>query len=51
MRCDLDGNEYPGCQYADTLIEGEGHPVAQYRYGYGKRCSLQPGINFIGLIS
>lgn len=37
IRCDLNGNEYPGCQYADTLIEGEGHPVAQYRYGYGKQ--------------
>lgn len=37
VRCDLDGNEYPGCQYEDTLIEGEGHPVAQYRYGCGKQ--------------
>ncbi len=37
VRCDLDGNEYPGCQYTDTLIEGEGHPVAQYRYGDGKQ--------------
>lgn len=35
--CDLDGNEYPGCHYEDTLIEGEGHPVAQYRYGCGKQ--------------
>lgn len=37
IRCDLDGNEYLGCQYEDTLIEGEGHPVAQYRYGCGKQ--------------
>lgn len=37
VRCDLDGNEYPGCQYEDTLIEGEGHPVAQYRYGCGRQ--------------
>ena len=37
VRCDLEGNEYPGCQYVDTLIEGERHPVAQYRYGYGKQ--------------
>lgn len=37
VRCDLDGNEYPGCQYEDTLIEGEGHPVAQYRYGCDKQ--------------
>lgn len=36
VRCDVEGNEYPGCQYADTLIEGQGHPVAQYRYGEGK---------------
>lgn len=37
IRCDLDGNEYPGCQYEDTLVEGEGYPVAQYRYGCGKQ--------------
>lgn len=34
IRCDTEGNEYPGCQYEDTLIEGEGHPVALYRYGH-----------------
>lgn len=37
IRCDLDGNEYPGCLYQDTLIAGEGHPVAHYRYGCGKQ--------------
>lgn len=37
VRSDLNGKEYPGCQYEDTLIEGEGHPVAQYRYGCGKQ--------------
>lgn len=36
VRRDSAGKEYPGCQYADTLIEGEGHPVARYRYGEGK---------------
>lgn len=35
VRVDMEGREYPGCHYADTLIEGEGHPVAQYRYGEG----------------
>lgn len=33
---DLKGGEYPGCQYVDTLIEGEEHPVAEYRYGKGR---------------
>lgn len=37
VRRDLNGNEYLGCQYEDRLIEGEGHPVAQYRYGFGKQ--------------
>lgn len=34
---DMNGVEYPGCQYVDTLIEGGEHPVAQYRYGYNKQ--------------
>lgn len=33
---DMEGKEYPGCQYEDTLIEGEDYPVAQYRYRYGR---------------
>lgn len=33
LRRDLDGVEYSGCQYTDTLIEGRGHPVAEFRYG------------------
>lgn len=33
VRCDLQGNEYPGCRFEDKLIEGDGHPVALYRYG------------------
>ena len=37
VRRDLQGNIYPGgCQYVDTLIEGEDLAVAQYRYGKGK---------------
>lgn len=36
VRMDMEGKQYPGCQYTDTLIEGEGHSVACYRYGQGK---------------
>lgn len=36
LRRDLNGVEYPGCQYTDTLIEGAGHPVAEFRYGKGR---------------
>lgn len=36
VRCDVEGNEYPGCQYTNSFIGGQGHPVAQYRYGAGK---------------
>lgn len=36
VRVDLQGKEYPGCHYADTLIEGDGHPVARYRYEENK---------------
>lgn len=37
VRADLEGNKYPGCQYSDTLIEGDRFPVAEYRYGKGKQ--------------
>ncbi len=36
VRRDLNGVEYHGCQYVDTLIEKGSHPVAEYRYGQGK---------------
>ncbi len=36
VRCDLEGKKYPGCQYADTLVEGGDYPVARYRYERGK---------------
>ena len=36
VRIDMEGKQYPGCQYTDTLIEGERHPVARYRYGQEK---------------
>lgn len=36
VRIDLQGKKYLGCQYTDTLIEGDDHPVARYRYGENK---------------
>jgi len=36
VRVDLEGNQYPGYQYEDTLVNGAGHPVAEYRYEKGK---------------
>lgn len=36
VRIDMEGIQYPGCQYTDTLVEGEHHPVARYRYGQEK---------------
>nr|WP_302830764.1 glycosyltransferase family 2 protein [uncultured Bacteroides sp.] len=36
VRKDMDGHQYAGCQYTDTLIEGNHYPVARYRYGQKK---------------
>lgn len=34
VRKDLQGNIYPGgCQYQDTLVEGDNYAVVRYRYG------------------